>query len=40
VLSAVELPSRRVFSVASEVEEEDGAQSWGGLSLFRKLGFG
>jgi predicted phosphodiesterase len=40
VLSAIELPSRRVFSVASEVEEENGAQSWGGLSLFRKLGFG
>jgi serine/threonine protein phosphatase 1 len=40
VLSAIELPSRRVFSVANEVEEEFGAQSWGGLNLFRKLGFG
>ena len=40
VLSAIELPSRRVFSVANGVEEEFGAQSWGGLSLFRKLGFG
>jgi Calcineurin-like phosphoesterase len=40
VLSAIELPSRRVFNVASEVEEENGAQSWGGLSLFRRLGFG
>jgi hypothetical protein len=42
VLSAIELPSRRVFNVASEVEEneESGAKSWGGLGLFRKLGFG
>jgi serine/threonine protein phosphatase 1 len=42
VLSAVELPSRRVFSVASRVEENDenGARSWGGLGLFRRLGFG
>jgi Calcineurin-like phosphoesterase len=40
VLSAIELPSRRVFSVANGVEEEFGVQSWGGLSLFRKLGFG
>ncbi len=40
VLSAIELPSRRVFSVANQIDEEYGAQSWGGLSLFRKLGFG
>ena len=41
VLSAIERPpSRRVRSVANEVEEEFGAQSWGGLNLFRKLGFG
>ncbi len=40
VLSAIELPSRRVFSVSSQIVEieEDGAPSWGGL--FRRLGFG
>jgi serine/threonine protein phosphatase 1 len=36
VLSAVELPSRRVYNIADEVEEEEGGE---GLSLRRRFWF-